>query len=84
MLAQDVARVQITGEQAFGDCFPPAVMALHIVRHLADCQAHAVIVVPDTQAAVQSLEVAPGPHRGMFSGVAKMGYYVNDDTQNER
>ena len=34
---------------AFGYCFPPPVMAGHVVQHLAECRAHAVIVVPDVR-----------------------------------
>ena len=72
VLAQDVSRLPHTGGQAFGYCFPPPVMAGHVVQHLAECHAHAVVVVPDTraywyplvpQATVRSLEVAP---KGMF------------------
>ena len=75
MLVQDVSGVPITGEQALGYCSPPPVMAGHIVQHLAECQAHAVVVVPDTrpywfplvhQATVQSLEVAPRAASGYF------------------
>lgn len=68
VLTQDVSRVPGTGESAFGFCFPPPVMAEHIVQHLSECEARAVIVVPDTRAywfplvqgaMVRSLEVAP-------------------------
>ena len=34
---------------AFGYCFPPPVMAGHVVQHLAECRSHAVIVVPDVR-----------------------------------
>ena len=40
----------VTAEEntpAFGYCFPPPVMAGHVVQLLAECRAHAVIVVPD-------------------------------------
>ena len=82
VLAQDVSRVPITGEPAFGYCFPPPVMAGHIVQHLAECRAHAVIVVPDTraywfplvqQAMVHSLEVAPRATFGYFEWPSQDG-----------
>ena len=67
-LAQDVSKVPVTGEQAFGYCFPPPVMAGHIAQRLTECEAHAVIIVPDTraywfplvqQATIRSFEVVP-------------------------
>ena len=82
VLAQDFSRVPIPGEQAFGCCFPPPVMAGHIVEHLAECQAHDVIIVPDTraywfplvqQATVQSLEVAPRAASGYFKRPSQDG-----------
>ena len=48
--AQDVSRLPRTGEQTLGYCFPPSGMVEHIVQHLAECHAHAVVVVPDTRA----------------------------------
>ena len=74
MLAQDVSRLPGTGEQAFGDCFPPPVMVGHVVQHL-ECHVKAVMVVPDTRAywyplvqqvTVRSLEVAPKDMFGYF------------------
>ena len=74
-LAQDDSRVPIAGEQAFGYCFPPPLVVGHIMQHLAECQAHAAIIVPDTraygfplvqQATVRSLEVAPRVASGYF------------------
>ena len=50
VLSQDVSRVLGTGESAFGYCFPPPGMAGHILQHMAECNAHAVILVPDTKA----------------------------------
>lgn len=50
VLAQDVARVPGTSIPAFGYCFPPPVMAGHIVQHLAECHAHAVVVLPSVRA----------------------------------
>ena len=72
VLAQDVCRLPRTGEKAFGYYFSPPAMVGHVVQHLAECHAHAVVVVPDTraywyplvqQAMVCSLDVAL---KGMF------------------
>ena len=30
-----------------GYCFPPPVTVEHVVRHMAECRAHAVIILPD-------------------------------------
>ena len=46
VLAQDVAVMPDTTVPAFGYCFPPPTMAGHVVQHLAECRAHAVLVVP--------------------------------------
>ena len=55
--------------------FPPPVMAGHVVQHLAECHAHAVIVVPGSrsywfprvqQAAVRSLLISPPNAGGYF------------------
>ena len=43
---QDVAPTPGQGTPAFGCCFPPPVMVGHIVHHLADCHARAVVVLP--------------------------------------
>ena len=68
VLAQDVSIVPGTTAPAFGLCFPPPVMAGHIVQHLAECKAHAVVLLPDVEAyrfpvvqlaAVRSITVAP-------------------------
>lgn len=50
VFAQNVSLLPGSGERAFGYCFPPPVMAGHVVQHLAECRAHAVIVVPGTKA----------------------------------
>ena len=36
-------------EAAFGYCFPPPVMVGHIVQHMAECRARAVIVIPNVR-----------------------------------
>ena len=36
-------------ETAFGYCLPPPVMVGHIVQHMAECGARAVIVIPDVK-----------------------------------
>ena len=70
---QDVALTPGQGTPAFGYCFPPPVMVGHIVHHLADCHARAVVVLPDlneywaprvTHAAVKELKL---PQTGTFS-----------------
>lgn len=75
VLAQDVSCVPCAGEPAFGFCPPPPVMVGHVVQHLAECEARAVILVPDKgaywfplvhRATVRSLEVAPGAAEGFF------------------
>ena len=75
VLAQDVSRLPGTGGQAFGYYFPSPNTVRHVVQHLAECHAHAVIVVPDTracwyplvqQAIVRSLQVAPKIMFGFF------------------
>ena len=68
VLAQDVSIVPGTTAPAFGLCFPPPVMAGHIVQHLAECKAHAVVLLPNVKAywfpvaqlaAVKSITVVP-------------------------
>lgn len=75
VLAHNVAVVPGTVEEAFGFCFPPPVMVGHVVQHLAECKAHAVVVVPDRQeywfpmvrhAAVRRREVAQAAAPGSF------------------
>jgi len=44
---QDVALTPRQATPAFGYCFPPPVMVGHIVQHIPDCYAHAVVVLPD-------------------------------------
>lgn len=50
VLAQDVSLVPGADTLAFGFCFPPPIMAGHVVQHLAECRAHAVVVLPDIKA----------------------------------
>ena len=75
MLAQNVAVMPGTQRPAFGYFFPPPTMAGHVVQHLAECQARAVVVVPDTRpywfpmvqlATVRSVQVAPRNGDGVF------------------
>ena len=67
VLAHDVSIVPGTRVLAFGFCFPPPVMAGHIVQLLAECEARAVVVLLDVEAyrfplvqpaKVRSIEVA--------------------------
>lgn len=46
---QNVATTPGLGTKAFGYCFSRQVMAGHVVQRLAECQAHAVLVLPDVQ-----------------------------------
>ena len=75
VLAQDVSIVPGTAAPAFGFCFPPPVMAGHIVQHLTECEAHAVVLLPDVKAywspvvqlaALRSITVAPVAATGCF------------------
>ena len=75
VFAQDVSLRPGSLDRAFGYCFPPPVMAGHVVQHLAECHAHAVIVVPGSrsywfprvqQAAVRSLLISPPNAGGYF------------------
>ena len=75
VLAQDVSIVPGTTVPAFGFCFPPPVVAGHTVQHLAECKAHAVVLLPDVKAywfplvqlaAVTSITVAPVAATGCF------------------
>ena len=72
VLAQDASRLPCTSGRAFGYCFPPPVRVGHVVKHMAECHAHTVVVVADTRAywyplvqesMVSSLKVIP---KGMF------------------
>jgi len=44
---QNVAITPGLGIPAFGYCFPPPVMVGHIVHHMAECGARAVVIIPD-------------------------------------
>ena len=44
--AQDVARVPGGTARAFGFCFPPSALANPVMQHLAEQQAHAVVLLP--------------------------------------
>ena len=44
--AQDVARVPGGTARAFGLCFPPSALANPVMQHLAEQQAHAVVLLP--------------------------------------
>lgn len=50
VLAKNLAVLPGTAVPAFGFCFPPPVMVGHVVQRLAECHAHAVILVPSTKA----------------------------------
>ena len=43
---QNVANTPGVGTPAFGYCFPPPLMVGHLIQHLAECHAHAVVVIP--------------------------------------
>lgn len=74
-LAQDVATMPESGNRAFGYCFPPPVMVGPVLQHLAECRAHAVIIIPDTrdhwypllaQGTVRSMQVSYPGQQGIF------------------
>ena len=80
--ANDVSIVPGTGRSAFSYCFPPPVMAGHLVQHLKECEAHAVVVLPGThaywfplvqQACCRSRIVADRNETGIFSWPGKAG-----------
>lgn len=82
MLAQNVAVMPGTSMQAFGYCFPPPKMAGHVLQHLEECRAHAVLVLPDTRpywfplvqlASVRSLPVASRGEAGVFQWPCSSG-----------
>ena len=67
MLAHDASVVPGTRIPAFRFCFPPPIMAGHVVQHLAERKACAVVLLPDVKAywftlvrlaTVRSIEVA--------------------------
>ena len=93
MLAQGVSTLPRTEWEAFGYCFPPSVMVRHVVQHLAECHAHAVVVVPDTraywypfgqQAIVRSLDVALKGMFKFFSDLTRTVHFGNVGIPNVR
>lgn len=75
VFVQDVSIVQGTTNHPFGFCFPPLVMVGHVLQHLAECRARAVVVVPDIrpfwysrlgQAATKSTIVPAKGQQGTF------------------
>ena len=82
VLAQDVSIVPGTTVPTLGSRFPPPVMAGHIVRHLAECKAHGVVLLPDAKAywfpvvqlaEVKSITVAPVAATGCFQWPSPKG-----------
>lgn len=82
VLAHDVSVVPGSRVPAVGFCFPPPIMAGHIVQHLAECKAHAVVLLPDVKAywfplmqlaTVRSIEVAPVAAEGCFQSPSADG-----------
>ena len=55
---QNVAVTPGENTTAFGYCFPPPVMVGHVVQHMAECRAHAVIVLPDVRVLVPTGQAA--------------------------
>lgn len=47
LFAQDVGRVPDSGRPYFGCCYPPTNMVGVVLQHLDECQARAVVFVPD-------------------------------------
>ncbi|CAM9559979.1 unnamed protein product [Pylaiella littoralis] len=75
VLAQNVAVVPPTGTPAFGFCFPLPVMVGHVLQHLSECRARAVVIAPSEKAywtplmhsaTVRSTEVAARGANGCF------------------
>ena len=75
VLAHHKSIVPGTVVPAFGLCFPPPIMAGHIVQHLAKCKARAVELLPDGKAywspltqlaTMRSIEVAHVSAEGCF------------------
>ena len=75
VFAQDVSIVPDTGGPAFGFCFIPAIISGHIARHMVECKAHAVTLLPAVKASwfpllqlatVRSIEAAPAAADGRF------------------
>ena len=75
MFAHDVSFAPGTSAPAVGFCFPPPIMAGHIVQHLVECEARALSLLPDVKAywfplvqlaAVRSIEVAAVAEKGCF------------------
>ena len=73
--AQIVALHPTSRETALSYCFPPPVLVGPVVQHLAECHAHAVVLVTDVraywfpvlrQASVRSVMVSPMGARGFF------------------
>ena len=44
---QNIALTPGSTSRAFGFCFPPPLMVGPVVKYMAECKAHAVVVVPD-------------------------------------
>lgn len=75
VFAQDLAVLPGGAGPAFGFCFPPPVMAGHVVQHLAECRARAVVLLPGIKgywfprvllASTRSVEVASVNESGVF------------------
>lgn len=75
VFAQNVAVLPGGHVPAFGFCFPPPVMAGHVVQHLAECRARAVVILPSVKAywfprvlsaTTRSVEVAGINEGGVF------------------
>ena len=75
MLAHDASVVPGTRIPAFRFCFPPPIMAGHIVQHFTRYKAHAVVLFPDVKA--QWFPFGATRHskvnRGGFSGPSGCG-----------
>ena len=83
-LARDVSIVP--GTIAFRYCFPPPIMAGHIVQYLAECKARAVVILPDAKAywfpsvrlaTVRSTEMAQVATEGCFQWRSSNGGLKN-------
>ena len=75
VLARDVSIVPGTRVPAFGFCFPPSIVAEHIVQNMAEGKTRAIVILPDVKAywfplvrlaTVKSIEVAQVAAEGCF------------------
>ena len=86
MFAHNVSLVSDTSVHAVGFCFPPPILAGHLVQHLEECKARAVVLLSDVKAywfplvqlaAVWSIEVTAVAEEGCFQWPSPNGGLKN-------